>query len=466
MVFSSLSFLFFFFPLVLLSYFLVGNRTWRNAVLLLFSLLFYSWGEPKFLLVMILASMVGYLSGLMIEHCRNRPERARRTMIVSVGLLLANLFFFKYLNFAADNIGYLLGRDFKVPQIALPIGISFYTFQILSYVIDLYRGKVRPQHNPFRFLLYASFFPQLIAGPIVRYETIEKELTERRESLQDVYTGLKRFILGLGKKLILANNLALVSETVYAGNPVVYGTVMYWLAAVCYSLQIYFDFSGYSDMAIGLGRIFGFHFPENFRHPYLADSLTDFWRRWHISLGTWFRDYVYFPLGGNRVKTGRWIFNIMLVWTLTGLWHGAAWNFVLWGLLNGIVLIAEKRFLLGGMRRVPKWIRVLITFLFVTVAWVCFNVTDVGRLGFTLRMMFSVMPTDWTGVLAADAAITTAWLYVPLGLVCCFPLLSYIPPARYRVTAVLRDVLWLWLFGVCIMFVLSSTYNPFIYFRF
>lgn len=466
MVFSSLSFLFFFLPLVFLSYFLIRNRTWRNAVLLLFSLIFYSWGEPKFLLVMILASMVGYLSGLMIERNRDRPESARRTMIISVGLLLANLFFFKYLNFTADNIGNLLGLRFAVPQITLPIGISFYTFQILSYVIDLYRGKVRPQHNPFRFLLYASFFPQLIAGPIVRYETIENELTERRESLQDVYEGFKRFILGLGKKLILANNLALVSETVYAGNPVVYGTAMYWLAAVCYSLQIYFDFSGYSDMAIGLGRIFGFHFPENFRHPYLADSLTDFWRRWHISLGTWFRDYVYFPLGGNRVKTGRWIFNIMLVWALTGLWHGAAWNFVLWGLLNGIVLIAEKRFLLGGLRRIPKWIRVLITFLFVTVAWVCFNVTDVGRLGFTLRMMFSVMPTDWTGVLAADAAITTAWLYVPLGLVCCFPLLSYIPPARSRVTAVLRDVLWLGLFGACIMFVLSSTYNPFIYFRF
>lgn len=466
MVFSSLSFLFFFLPLVFLSYFLIRTRTWRNAVLLLFSLLFYSWGEPKFLLVMILASMVGYLSGLMIERNRDRPESARRTVIISASLLLANLFFFKYLNFAADNIGNLLRWRFTVPQITLPIGISFYTFQILSYVIDLYRGKVRPQRNPFRFLLYASFFPQLIAGPIVRYETIENELTERRESLQDVYEGLKRFILGLGKKLILANNLALASEIVYAGNPEIYGTAMYWLAAVCYSLQIYFDFSGYSDMAIGLGRIFGFHFPENFRHPYLADSLTDFWHRWHISLSSWFRDYVYFPLGGNRVKTDRWIFNIMLVWTLTGLWHGAAWNFVLWGLLNGIVLIAEKRFLLGGLRRIPKWIRVLITFLFVTVAWVCFNMTDVGRLGFTLRMMFSVMPTDWTGVLAADAAITTAWLYVPLGLVCCFPLLFHIPPAGSRVAAVLRDMLWLGLFGVCIMFVLSSTYNPFIYFRF
>ena len=428
MVFSSLSFLFFFLPLVFLSYFLIRTRTWRNAVLLLFSLLFYSWGEPKFLLVMILASMVGYLSGLMIERNRDRPESARRTVIISAGLLLANLFFFKY--------------------------------------IDLYRGKVRPQRNPFRFLLYASFFPQLIAGPIVRYETIENELTERRESLQDVYEGLKRFILGLGKKLILANNLALVSEIVYAGNPVVYGTAMYWLAAICYSLQLYFDFSGYSDMAIGLGRIFGFRFPENFNHPYLADSLTDHWRRWHISLGTWFRDYVYIPLGGNRVGNRKWVINVMLVWTLTGLWHGAAWNYIIWGGLSGAVLIAEKQFFLHWMRKVPKWIRIVFVFLFVTCSHVCFNMTDLSRMGFALRMMFSSHPTDWLGVLAADTAISTAWLYVPLGLVCCFPLLSYIPPARSHVTAVLRDVLWLGLFGVCIMFVLSSTYNPFIYFRF
>ena len=466
MVFSSLSFLFFFLPLVFLSYYLCRNRIWRNAVLLLFSLLFYSWGEPKFLLVMILASMVGYLSGMMMDRFQDRPASKRWIMFISVGLLLANLFFFKYLNFAADNIGKLLGLHFAVPQIALPIGISFYTFQILSYVIDLYHEKVHLQRSFFRFLLYASFFPQLIAGPIVRYATVELELTERRESLTDVSEGLKSFILGLGKKLILANNVAAVSEIIYAGTPEVYGTAMYWLAAACYSLQIYFDFSGYSDMAIGLGRMFGFHFPENFRHPYLADSLTEFWRRWHISLSSWFRDYVYIPLGGNRVRTGRWVLNIMIVWALTGLWHGAAWNFVFWGLLNGIVLIAEKQFLLRCMKKVPKWIRILITFLFVTVAWVCFNRTEVGQLSLALKMMFTLHGTDWLGVLAADAAITTAWLYVPLSVICCFPLLSHVPPARSRTGAILRDALWLALLGVCIMYMFSSTYNPFIYFRF
>ena len=333
-------------------------------------------------------------------------------------------------------------------------------------MIDLYRGKVSVQRNPFYFLLYASFFPQLIAGPIVRYATIEKELEERNESLADVSEGLKRFILGLAKKVILANNAALISETIYAGNPEVYGTAMYWLAAICYSFQIYFDFSGYSDMAIGLGRIFGFHFPENFCHPYCADSLTDFWRRWHISLGTWFRDYVYIPLGGNRVTTGRWVFNIIIVWALTGLWHGAGWNFILWGMLNGFVLIAEKRFLLQWLKGIPKWIRILLTFLFVTVAWVCFNLTDVGRIQLALKMMFSAHRTDFLGVLRANAAITTAWFYVPLCIVCCFPLLSRVKAAKTQTSESVRTLLWLALFGICILYTISSTYNPFIYFRF
>ena len=466
MVFSSLSFLFFFFPLVTLSYFLCRKRTARNAVLLLFSLFFYSWGEPRFLAVMIVSSMLGWVSGLLIDRYRDKPGAARWMMILSVSLLLAILFFFKYLNFAVDTAGKIFGIPISVPRVFLPIGISFYTFQILSYVIDLYRGKVSPQRNPLRFLLYASFFPQLIAGPIVRYATIENELVQRQEHLEDICEGLKRFILGLGKKLILANQAAAISELIYTGNPEIYGTAMYWLAALCYSFQIYFDFSGYSDMAIGLGRIFGFHFPENFDHPYLAESLTDFWRRWHISLGTWFRDYVYIPLGGNRVRAGRWMLNVMLVWALTGLWHGAGWNFVFWGMLNGLMLIAEKRFLLRWMERVPGWVRIVFTFLFVTISWVCFNLTDITRLRLALEMMFSLHRTDWLGVLASDAAITAAWLFVPLCFVCCFPWLSRIRPAETPAAEVLRCVLWLALFGVCIMVMISSTYNPFIYFRF
>ena len=450
----------------MVSYFLCRNRTYRNIVLLLFSLLFYSWGEPKYLIVMIMSSMLAYLSGLLIDSFRDKPAIARCIMVSSVSLLLAILFFFKYLNFAADNIGKLFGLHFSIPTILLPIGISFYTFQILSYVIDLFWGRVRVQRNPFYFMLYAAFFPQLIAGPIVRYSTIEKEIVERRESIDDICEGLKRFILGLGKKLVLANNVAIISEIIYAGKPEVYGTAMYWLAAICYSLQIYFDFSGYSDMAIGLGRIFGFHFLENFNHPYLADSLTEFWRRWHISLSTWFRDYVYIPLGGNRVKAGRWMINVMIVWALTGLWHGAGWNFVFWGIFNGIVLIAEKRFLLQWLKRIPRGIRCLLTFILVTIVFVCFNLTDVSQLRLALKMMFTVHRTDWLGVLASDATITIAWFYVPLSILCCFPLLSLVKPAKTQAAEILRYAFWLGLFGICIMYTISSSYNPFIYFRF
>ena len=298
MVFSSITFVYAFFPLVAAAYYLSKNRIYRNVVLLLASLLFYSWGEPRFLLLMLAATLAAYCGGLLMERC---TAHRKLILIVTVVLLVGNLFVFKYLNFFSENLSALFGWS-ALPKLTLPIGISFYTFQILSYVIDLYRGEIRVQRNYFYLLLYVSFFPQLIAGPIVRYETVEQEIQERHESIDDVAAGLRRFILGLAKKVILANNIARIAETIYAGDSAVYGTTLYWLAAVAYALQIYFDFSGYSDMAIGLGRMFGFHFLENFDHPYTALSITDFWRRWHISLSTWFRDYVYIPLGGNRVK--------------------------------------------------------------------------------------------------------------------------------------------------------------------
>ena len=341
MVFSSITFVYAFFPLVAVAYYLSKNRVYRNVVLLLASLLFYSWGEPRFLLLMLAATLAAYCGGLLMERS---TAHKRLILIVTVVLLVGNLFVFKYLNFFSENLSALFGWS-ALPKLTLPIGISFYTFQILSYVIDLYRGEIRVQRNYFYLLLYVSFFPQLIAGPIVRYETVEQEILERRESIDDVAAGLRRFILGLAKKVILANNIARIAETIYAGDSAVYGTALYWLAAVAYALQIYFDFSGYSDMAIGLGRMFGFHFLENFDHPYTALSITDFWRRWHISLSTWFRDYVYIPLGGNRVKKSRWIRNILVVWALTGFWHGAQWNFLFWGLYYGLLLLAEKLFL-------------------------------------------------------------------------------------------------------------------------
>ena len=457
MVFSSLTFVYAFFPLVVLLYYLCKNRVYRNTVLLIASLLFYSWGEPRFLLLMVAATLAAYCGGLLMERVR----RKKLVLIVTVVLLTGNLFVFKYLNFFSDNLSALLGIG-TLPRLTLPIGISFYTFQILSYVIDLYRGKISVQRNFFYLLLYVSFFPQLIAGPIVRYETVESEIRERRESVEDVAAGMRRFVLGLAKKVILANHIALIAETIYAGDSAVYGTALYWVAAVAYALQIYFDFSGYSDMAIGLGRMFGFHFLENFDHPYLALSVTDFWRRWHISLSTWFRDYIYIPLGGNRVKKPRRVLNILIVWALTGFWHGAQWNFLLWGLYYGLLLLIEKLFLGRLSEKLPKLVRWLYTAFFVLIGWVLFNLVDFSALLHALQMMFLPHATDWTAAVAADAGLLKGLIYLPLGAVCCLPLLSKKPKGG----TLLANAAALLLFGVCLIYILSSSYNPFIYFRF
>lgn len=469
MVFSSSSFLFMFFPLCLAAYFLLKNRPYRNAVLLLFSLFFYAWGGGLgFLLLLVAAVAVAYLGGLLLVSlaAHGRPRLRRSVFVATVSLLLLNLFVFKYLNFTVRNLSSLFSLRLPFPELVLPIGISFYTFQVLSYVIDLYRGLVPVQKNPLYLLLYVSFFPQLIAGPIVRYETIQEEITSRRENLDDVVYGLKRFLIGLAKKLILANRVAAISEIIYAGDPALYGSLMYWLAALAYTLQIYFDFSGYSDMAIGIGRIFGFHFLENFDYPYLSCSVTEFWRRWHISLSSWFRDYVYIPLGGNRVSKPRWIFNILLVWMLTGFWHGAEWNFLLWGLYYGFLLLLEKLVLLPFLSRLPKFLSWLYTFVIVNVGWVIFNLTDFSKLRSALSLMFRFQPTHWLDMFAADISITTAFLYIPLGLLCCFPLFRKCRPVRGAFGELVSCGAYLALLAVCVAYLVSSTYNPFIYFRF
>lgn len=333
MVFSSLSFLFLFLPVLVILYFASPNRTWRNGVLLAFSLLFYAWGEPRLIAVMLLSSAVAYAGGCLMDRLRlqGNAHSEKAVFVVTSVLILGALVIFKYLDFVLANLNAFTGAGIPLPHLRLPIGISFYTFQTLSYVIDLHRGKVAVQKNYPNLLLYICLFPQLIAGPIVRYATVEHELMNRREDRAEAADGVRRFAVGLAKKVLIANGVARFAEIVYAGDPANYGTAMYWLAALAYTLQIYFDFSGYSDMAIGLGWMFGFHFLENFDHPYTALSVTDFWRKWHISLSTWFRDYVYIPLGGNRVSTPRWAWNLLVVWALTGLWHGASWNFVVWG---------------------------------------------------------------------------------------------------------------------------------------
>ncbi len=470
MVFSSLNFLYLFLPLVCVLYFLWKNRVWRNTILLLASVLFYAWGEPVYVFLILLATGVAYVGGILLERYwqAGRHKAARVTMILTAAVLVLNLLVFKYLGFLTENLGAVPMINIPVVELSLPIGISFYTFQILSYVIDLYRREVKVQRNFFYLLLYVSFFPQLIAGPIVRYQTVEQEISERKENWEDVVIGTKRFILGLAKKVILANNVALVAESIYAGSSAIYGTSALWIAALAYTLQIYFDFSGYSDMAIGLGRVFGFHFLENFDHPYIACSVTQFWRRWHISLSTWFRDYIYIPLGGNRVSKGRWLRNILIVWALTGIWHGAEWNFILWGLFYGVLLVLEKLFLGKFLEKLPKLVGWVYTFFIVNIGWVLFNQTDFTLLGSCLKAMFWYTPTDWAGVFATNLSLFVHMGWLPVAFLCCFPLSRRLFRQRKDSTmlSLVETGVYILLLLVCIAFIVSSSYNPFIYFRF
>ena len=356
-------------------------------------------------------------------------------------------------------------REHRITKVLL-IGSSFYTFQILSYVIDLYRGKIALQRNFFYLLMYVSFFPQLIAGPIVRYETVEQEIRERQVTMDDLAQGFRRFVVGLAKKLLLANQVAQVATIVYSGNPANYGSLMYWLAAIAYTLQIYFDFSGYSDMAIGLGRMFGFHFLENFNYPYISLSVTEFWRRWHISLSTWFRDYVYIPLGGNRVSRGKWVRNILVVWGLTGLWHGADWNFLLWGLYYGVLLLIEKLWLGKYLERLPKALRWLLCMIIVCIGWVMFNLTDFAQMRCALARMFSFTHVALSQSLAADVSIVPPLLWMLPALVFSTPVCRRVHLGESCGAEIVRNVVCLALLAVCIVFSVSATFNPFIYFRF
>ncbi len=466
MVFSTLTFLFAFLPIVFILYFIIPNRIYKNIILLIFSLLFYSWGEPKYIFLMLSASFTAYIGGLLIHRLEisNRQKLRKAVFIITVILLLGNLFVFKYSGFAVDNINAVFNSSINIGQIILPVGISFYTFQILSYVIDLYNKKVKLQKNYFYLTLYVTFFPQLIAGPIVRYQTVEDEINSRNVSIDDIVYGLRRFIIGLSKKVIIANNTGAVAAIIYEGDINIYGTQFYWLAAIAYALQIYFDFSGYSDMAIGLGRIFGFHFTENFDYPYISTSITEFWRRWHISLSSWFRDYVYIPLGGNRVKKSRWLINILIVWGLTGLWHGAQWNFIIWGLYYAALLITEKLFLHKLLEKLPRFISWIYTMVIVLLGWVLFNLTEPSQIYQALVQMFSFRYTDILTAVINNTDILYALVYVPLGIICMFPWknrinTSKIPDAVINLTCIA-------LLSVCVIFLLGSTYNPFIYFRF
>ena len=402
MLFSSLTFLFGFLPILLILYFIIKNRKYKNVVLLIFSLLFYAWGEPKYILLMLLTILIVYIFGILIDKFDREKKLTLKklSLILCIILVLGSLIFFKYSNFLIENINSIFNTKINLINVIMPIGISFYTFQILSYIIDLYNKKIKLQKNYFSLALYVSLFPQLIAGPIVRYETVEEEIDNRKETKEDVIAGTKRFIIGLSKKVIIANQMALLADLIFNKHNGSYGTSIIWLGTLAYTLQIYFDFSGYSDMAIGLGRIFGFHFLENFDYPYISKSVTEFWRRWHISLSTWFRDYVYIPLGGNRVNKFKWIRNIILVWLLTGLWHGAAWNFIIWGIYYGLLLLFEKLFLNKLLNKLPSIINWLYTFIIVMIGWMIFRSNSLNELLLFIKTMFVYKQTDWLTILA------------------------------------------------------------------
>ena len=461
MLFSSVTFLFYFLPAVMLVYFLVP-RSLKNTVLLLFSLVFYGWGEPKLLFLMIFTILMFYGCGLMIGRCRSQKSR-KAWLTVSVVISIGLLGLFKYADFFIDSFNAVTGMSIPLLRLALPVGISFYTFQSLSYTIDVYRGNVPAQKNPISFGAYVALFPQLIAGPIVRYVDVARELNERQHSWEDFCLGLRRFLVGLGKKILIADNFALLMKLFRESEGK--SVLFYWLYAVAFMLNIYFDFSGYSDMAIGLGRIFGFKFIENFNYPYLSRSVTEFWRRWHMSLGSWFRDYIYIPLGGNRVSKGRWVFNILTVWMLTGLWHGAAWNFVLWGLLFGVLLMVEKW--VPGLQKLPDFLRHGYVLLIVCLSFVLFNAESLTQALSDMGGMFG-----FAGVPLVNAeSLYYLRSYAPLFLMGIVGATPIVRDTARKVGekpfgAVLEVGLMAMLLIVCSAYLVDGSFSPFLYFRF
>lgn len=471
MVFSSLLFLFRFLPIVLAAYYILPKQ-FRNLVLFISSLVFYAWGEPVYVVLILFSTMVDYCTGRMAGYCRERGYKRRAVMavVVSAVVNLALLGFFKYGDFFLQNLQRFTGLEVPHLGLSLPIGISFYTFQTMSYTIDVYRGEAPVQKNLITFGAYVSLFPQLIAGPIIRYKDVAEQLRNRKENLPLFCQGILRFIVGLGKKVLIANQIGMLWDEIAALDGSSLTTAMAWLGMLAFTLQIYFDFSGYSDMAIGLGAMFGFHFPENFNYPYESKSITEFWRRWHISLGTWFREYVYIPLGGNRKGMGRQIINLAIVWFLTGLWHGAFGNFILWGLYYGVLLVLEKLLWERVLKKIPAWLGHLYTMFFVIVGWSIFSWQDMkDRSGYMMTMF------GQAGVGFADRY--TMYLLLSNLLLILIAVLGSLSWGKKLVAGrwlpegtVRREwaeiIFVIFLFVGCLAMLVNSSYNPFLYFRF
>lgn len=466
MVFSSTIFLCVYLPLVLLGYYICPKKG-RNLFLLIVSLVFYAWGEPKYVFLMIFSILVNYIFGRLMDKHRENKKRLKLMLVLSVVIDIGLLSVFKYTDFIITNVNAIFGANFDLLNIALPIGISFYTFQAMSYTIDVYRDDVRVQKNLIDFGMYITMFPQLIAGPIVRYADVQDQLADRSVTTADFSEGIMRFVVGLGKKVLLANQMGAVWSDIYAlGGDV--SALMAWTGAIAYTFQIYFDFSGYSDMAIGLGRMFGFKFPENFRYPYQSVSITDFWRRWHITLSTWFKEYLYIPLGGNRRGLARQALNLLIVWSLTGFWHGAGWNFVMWGLYYFVILFIEKLFLLKALDKLPKFFRHVYALLLIIIGWVIFASDDVSVLLPYLGSMFGA--NGAIGGMDVYTLLTKAVLLI----ICCIastelPKKLFISAAgamNEKAAFTLKSVLMIALLALSMILLIGDSYNPFLYFRF
>ena len=476
MVFSGIPFLYYFLPCVLLAYFVVP-KSFKNFVLLLFSLLFYAWGEPVYIFLMLFSILFGYLTGILLEKSMEKGWRIftpGRTLTGSVFVFAGLFVFFKYTDFLVSNINGLTGSQIPLLKIALPIGISFYTFQIISYLVDVYRGDVPAQKNIVSLAAYVSMFPQLIAGPIVRYKDVSVQLNERRTTWEMEEAGITRFIIGLSKKILIANELGELCNLFRDSQD--QSVLFYWLYAVAFMLHIYFDFSGYSDMAIGLGNIFGFTFPENFNYPYIAGSITDFWRRWHMTLGSWFRDYVYIPLGGNRVSQIKWFRNIFVVWMFTGIWHGAAWNFLFWGLYFAVLLIIEKWKLLKCLEK-SGWFKYVYTLFFVLISFVIFNAPDMKTVFSDVGYLFGA------GELPFVSAETLYYLKsygvtLLVGIIGCMPVIPWIieklsgytgskqSAVMHTAVNIAKPVILIALVVLSTAYLVDGSFNPFLYFRF
>ncbi len=469
MVFSNLVFIFVFLPLFFICYFAFKQRSRRNMVLLLFSLAFYAWGEPLYILLMLFSIWFNFNAAISIERQQRKGKTGKNTLVFATVVNLLLIGVYKYADFIIGILNTIPFVNIAPLNLPLPIGISFYTFQILSYVIDVYRGDIRAQRHITYLGAYLSAFPQLIAGPIVRYSTVAYELEHRKETLDDFSYGVRRFVAGLGKKVLIANNMAVVTDSILARSPGEYGVIGAWIGIFAYTMQIYFDFSGYSDMAIGLGRMMGLHFLENFNYPYISKSVTEFWRRWHMSLSSFFRDYVYIPLGGNRVSAGRRVFNILVVWMLTGLWHGAAWNFILWGVYYGVLLLIEKYIIGKYIEKLPAFFGHLYTIFAFMLGWALFRAESMTQLGDIFGAMFGAYGLGDLGFFVFTQVLTAKNIIVSIAAIIFSMPVAKVLKGKLEKTktgAFAVDLSVMIIFIVCILMLEIGSYNPFIYFRF